>query len=201
MKVIGLCGGSGSGKGTVARLLMKYGIFTVDTDAVYHNITSHKSECLDALVAAFGEQILSKSGGLDRKRLSEIVFSGDNAAMRRAELNKIAHKYVLKATREKIAAFEASGAAAVTVDAPLLFESGFDSECDAVLAVLADENSRIARIMRRDGVTERDAVLRIRSQLPDEYLREKADYVIENNGTPCDLLSGVEEVAAKILND
>ncbi|MBO7302890.1 MAG: dephospho-CoA kinase, partial [Clostridia bacterium] len=96
MKILGLCGGSGSGKGTVARLLLKYGIPTIDTDGVYHNITSRKSECLDALVNAFGSEIIGESGALDRKRLSEIVFSSPDAATRRAELNKIAHKHVLQ---------------------------------------------------------------------------------------------------------
>ena len=201
MKIIGLSGGSGSGKGTVARLMLKAGIPTIDTDAVYHSLTAGKSECLDALCSEFGDGIISPSGALDRAALAKIVFCGPDADLKRAALNKIAHKYVLDETRMMLSDYEHSGAPAVTVDAPLLFESGFDAECDKIIAVLADEKIRIGRIVERDRISAEQARMRIKSQLTDEFLRSKADYVIVNNGDVADLASCVSDVVKDILKD
>ena len=106
LKIIGLCGGSGSGKGSVAELFLEYGIPSVDTDAVYHDITSSPSPCLDALVAEFGTDILTPDGALDRKKLSGIVFFGQDSIKRREKLNAISHKYVLAKTREILSVYE-----------------------------------------------------------------------------------------------
>ena len=196
MKVIGLCGGSGSGKSTVSQIFLERGIPSVNTDAVYHDLTSRKSPCLDALVSEFGEEILNENGALDRRALSKIVFSGDVSSENRRKLNLISHKFVLDATRDMLKAFKKDGAKAALVDAPLLFESGFNKECDAIIAVIADEKTRISRIIARDNITENAAKLRINSQLPDAYLQENSDYVIDNSGD----ISETENAAIKVLN-
>ena len=200
MKVIGLCGGSGSGKGTVAEIFSVFGIPSVDTDKVYHELTSKKSDCLDALVSEFGEKILTEDGALDRKILSSMVFGDDIAAIRRQTLNKITHKYVLERTREILRYYEEMGAKAAIVDAPLLFESGFDKECDIIIAVVSDLNVRVERIMMRDGISEMAATLRVKTQLPNDYLSSRADYVIENSGSLDEVERSVTEIAEKILN-
>jgi len=196
LKVIGLCGGSGSGKSTVSQIFLERGIPSVNTDAVYHDLTSRKSPCLDALVSEFGEEILNENGALDRRALSKIVFSGDVSSENRRKLNLISHKFVLDATRDMLKAFKKDGAKAALVDAPLLFESGFNKECDAIIAVIADEKTRISRIIARDNITENAAKLRINSQLPDAYLQENSDYVIDNSGD----ISETENAAIKVLN-
>lgn len=196
MKVIGLCGGSGSGKSTVSQIFLERGIPSVNTDAVYHDLTSRKSPCLDALVSEFGEEILNENGALDRRALSKIVFSGDASSENRRKLNLISHKFVLDATRDILKAFKKDGAKAALVDAPLLFESGFNKECDAIIAVIADEKTRISRIIARDNITENAAKLRINSQLSDAYLQENSDYVIDNSGD----ISETENAAIKVLN-
>ena len=201
MKVIGLCGGSGSGKGTVAEIFSVFGIPSIDTDKVYHELTSRKSECLDALVNEFGNGILNDAGGLDRRALSSIVFGDGAAAVRRQTLNEITHKFVLERARNILKDFEDMGAKAAIVDAPLLFESGFDKECDIIIAVIADINVRIKRIMARDGITERSATLRVKTQLPDDYLSMRADYVIDNSGSLDDVEKNVTEIAVKILEE
>lgn len=200
MKVIGLCGGSGSGKGTVASIFAKLGIPAIDTDAVYHTLTSEKSPCLDALVEQFGDGILASNGSLDRKKLTEIVFYGDNSEINRQILNKIAHKHVLDKTRELISEYRKEGKHAAIVDAPLLFESGFDKECDLVIAVTASENKRLERIMKRDKISIEKAKLRIRAQLPDEYLAANSKYTVKNEGNLSDLKVAVENIAKEILN-
>jgi len=199
LKVIGLCGGSGSGKGTVAEIFSVFGIPSIDTDKVYHELTSKKTDCLDALVKEFGSDILTEDGILDRRALSSIVFGDGAAAVRRQTLNKITHKFVLDRAREILRDFELMGAKAAIVDAPLLFESGFDKECDIIIAVVADMKVRIDRIMLRDGISENAATLRVKTQLPDDYLSSRADYVINNSGSFDEVERSVSEIAEKIL--
>ena len=200
MKIIGLCGGSGSGKGTVSVLFLKHGFRTIDTDALYHKLVSKKSKCLDALTEEFGEEILTPDGSLNRKKLSEIVFKSEASASKLASLNAITHKFVLEETRSLILRYEKMGIPAVLIDAPLLFESGFNKECDQIICVTADKDVRVERIMKRDGLTKKDAFLRVNTQLPDEYLIRNSDYNIENNKTVNELTLAVDEVARKILN-
>ena len=201
MKIVGLCGGSGSGKGTVAEIFSVFGIPSVDTDRVYHELTVRKSPCLDALVEEFGEEILDENGSLDRRALSLLVFGDGAAAVKRKKLNEIAHKFVLDETRRILKEFESLGAQAALVDAPLLFESGFDKECDLIIAVVADLNIRIDRIMMRDGLEEKAATLRLKSQLPDDYLASRSDFVIKNNKSLDELEKEVVEVVNKIINE
>ena len=197
MKIIGLCGGSGSGKGAVAEIFTDAGIPVVDTDNVYHIITSSDSECLRELTAFFGNTVISDSGALDRTSLARIVFA-DGAGEKHKKLNEITHKHILLKTREMIYAFANDGYEFSVVDAPLLYESGFDKECDAVIAVVADRDIRIARIIKRDGLTEEQAIRRIDSQMNEAELRQRADYVISNNGTISDLEEKVKSIIGKI---
>ena len=196
MKVVGLCGGSGVGKGYCSALFFECGIPAIDTDKVYHDLVSSGSDCLDELIAYFGKSIVSDSGALDRRELSRIVFS-DKSAL--AELNRITHKHILAKTRDMIAEFEKTGYRAVLIDAPLLFESGFDKECDLILGVVADDAVRIARITKRDGITETAANKRISSQLTNDEIAKKCDYVIVNNGECDTLLDEIRALAEKIL--
>lgn len=182
MKIIGLAGGSGSGKGTVSKIFLTLGIPSIDADAVYHNITSHKSPCLDALVLEFSPDILNLDGGLDRGKLSQIVFNSDNAEIKHKKLNEISHKFVLSEIRAMISKYEKRGFDTVIVDAPLLFESGFNKECDVIISVFAPIETRIERIISRDRIDRARALSRINSQIPDDTLRENSDYSICNDG-------------------
>ena len=196
MKVVGLCGGSGVGKGYCSRLFLEHGIPAIDTDKVYHDMVSGESPCLSELISHFGASIIADNGGLDRRRLSEIVFS-DKSALE--DLNRITHKHILAKTKDMIADFETAGYGAVLIDAPLLFESGFDKECDLVLGVVADDEARISRIMHRDGITEARARGRISSQLSNDEIEKRCDYTIINNGDSSALLEQVRSLTEKIL--
>ena len=103
--------------------------------------------------------------------------------VKRSLLNRISHKHVWDKTKEIISYLKKSGAEFVMIDAPLLFESGFNKECDFVIAVTADMDIRIERIIKRDGIDKNAATLRIKSQLPDNYLVENSDFHIENSGS------------------
>lgn len=190
MKIIGLCGGSGSGKGAVSSLFDAYGIPSIDTDAVYHDITSHPSDCLDALASEFGPSVVN-AGRLDRATLREIVFNAPGSAEKLNRLNAITHKYIIDETEKIISAYEKDGFRGVIIDAPLLFESGLDKRCDTVIAVLANREVRIARIMLRDGITLDAARARIDSQLSDAELVNRANIIIRNDGTIDELKSAV----------
>ncbi len=201
MKVIGLAGGSGTGKGTVCAAFEKYNITSIDTDDVYHKLTSTvDSPCLEALRSEFGESVINSDGILDRARLAKIVFAEDGA-LKLERLNKITHSFVLAEVRKIIGTLSDRGYDAVLVDAPLLFESGFDKECDIILCVISEKNARINRIMTRDNITRDEAVKRIDAQLDDEILIQKSDYIIYNNGTVEALERDVADIANKIKNN
>ena len=197
MIVIGLCGGSGSGKGSVARIFAAHGIPSVDCDAVYHKIVGSPGGCLDELVGEFGTGILSY-GILDRRALAETVFS-DKTGTRVKRLNAITHKYVIAEAERMMDGYRKDGVRAVVFDAPLLFESGYDKKCDVTVAVIADRSRRVARIMERDGLTADAARRRIDAQLSDDFLIKNSDYVIHNNGTTADLTKAADELIDKIL--
>ena len=195
IKVIGLCGGSGSGKGVVSAFFSEFGYLTVDTDKVYRNITDTKSPCLDALIVEFGSKILNENGTLDRRVLAGMVFAD---SVKLNKLNLITHKFVLDEVRRMIREAEKVGYAGVVVDAPLLYESGFDKECDLVIAVIADKKLRIKRIIERDKITETEAIRRIDSQKSDDELKVLSDFFIDNNGDTAALRVELMKLLEKI---
>ena len=190
MIVIGLTGASGAGKGEVSRLFNDRGIPSIDTDEVYRRLIQSPSPCVSELVAYFGEEILDLNGGVDRKKLADIVFcGGEEQRIHLANLNRITHKHILRSCRISMNHFQERGATGCIVDAPLLFEASFEKECDYVIAVVADREPRINRIMRRDFITRAEAVARIDAQKDDSYYIERSDFVIHNDGH-IDLLAG-----------
>lgn len=183
MLIIGLTGPSGAGKGVVASLLARYGVPSIDTDAVYHALLVPPSDCLDELVGRFGASILSPDGTLDRAALSALVFDpADPDAL--TDLNRISHRYVLDEVRRILKSYRDAGTPAVLVDAPQLFESGFDAECDRVLSVLAPRDVRLSRIMARDGLSPERAAARLDAQLSEQIFRERSDGIIVNDVAP-----------------
>ena len=193
MLTIGLTGPSGAGKGTVASLFARYGVPSIDTDAVYHDLLVPPSACLDELTARFGEAILSDQGTLDRKALAAVVFApGHEQDL--ADLNRMTHRHVLCEVRRLLAIYKAEGKSAVLVDAPQLFESGFDTECDFVLAVIASREARMSRIMARDGLDKARATARLDAAKPDSFFREYANAVICNQGAVEDMDAEVRKL-------
>jgi len=179
MKIVGVTGPSGSGKSELCKLFENKSIPYINTDNIYHQLLIPPSDCLDELVLAFGDDILHEDKTLNRKKLAVIVFTNKDSL---AKLNKITHKHIIKKTKEILKAYEANGKRIVVVDAPLLFESGFDSECDITISVLADKNIRKSRIIARDNLSEAEAEKRINAQYTDDFYKGKSNYTIYNNG-------------------
>ncbi len=195
MKIVGLCGTSGSGKGVASRFFESLGCFVVDTDKLYHGMITGDSECSRDIIACFGETIKNEKGGINRERLGEIVFSDKNNLQM---LNSVAHKHVRLALHEIAEKKRNEGTDVLIYDAPLLFEANMQHECDFTVAVTADKETRIKRIMKRDCITSEKANKRISSQHTDEFFSENCDFVIENNRDTAHLLIGVKNVLDKI---
>ena len=181
MKILGLTGPSGAGKGAVCTIFQSFGIPSIDTDAVYHRLLEEGGSIRDELCASFGQGILGKNGKIDRKKLAATVFGKENTPSLLHTLNTITHKYVMARTNDLMQTLKQNGAIAVLIDAPLLFEAGIDHECDAVIGVLADREERLCRITERDGITKEAAEMRINAQKSDAFYRSSCQYILENN--------------------
>ena len=190
MKIVGLCGGSGSGKRMVGTHICALGYPYIDTDEVYHDLTSHMSPCLEELVLNFGFEILSGTS-LNRAILRDIVFSDKEKL---ALLNSITHKYILEHTMRLLDEYKAGNNEMAFIDAPVLFESGFDKLCSVIVCVVADKDIRINRIIERDRISRDAAIKRINSQIDDKKLIELSDFCIYNNGSIDELNKNVEEI-------
>ena len=183
MIIVGITGGSGSGKSTAARFLVQKGAKCIDADLVYHSLIEKPSDCTRALSQEFGTSVLTVDGALDRRALSKIVFaSTDSGRSALTRLNEITHRYVWEECKKQLEAFRLANVCVTVLDVPLLFESGMDKLCDVTVAFIASKEIRLARIINRDGITKEAAEARIAAQPSNEYYKERADYVIENNG-------------------
>jgi dephospho-CoA kinase len=196
MKIIGLTGGSGAGKGEVCKAFLNFGIKAIDTDKISREVTKKDSECLRELVEIFSNVILNIHGELDRKKLAEIAFSSkENLEI----LNKITHRHILNKCKAIMLDMRKNGAKSVIIDAPLLFESGFYKNCDIIISVIANLEKRIERIINRDNITPEQAERRIKNQKNDEFFIKNSDYVIYNNSDYADVYIQVSKIYDSIF--
>lgn len=194
-EVIGLTGQTGAGKSTVRELFKAKGAAVIDADAVSHDIADNDLSCLTDIVEHFSCIVLNDKGKLNRKALGRIVFSDQKKL---AVLNKIMFPYIVSAIKGKVTAYEHAGAQMIVIDGATLIESGCSKMCSVLISVTAEEETRLTRIIHRDGISKRDAVRRVSAQHPEEFYIEASDYVIKNNGTPGDLEREAERVLDKI---
>ena len=184
MKIIGLTGGTGSGKGVVSRLLFDMGAFIIDSDKIAHDIILKGKPAYNELVGYFGSSVLDGDGEIIRKKLGEIVFKDKGEKL--DFLNSRTHKYIFEEISMELKKAESEGKTAV-IDAPLLLEGNFKSLCTEVWVVYADESTRLKRIIERDKIDVEHGKNRIASQKPWSYYESHADVVIYNSGSIDDL--------------
>lgn len=189
MRLIGLCGRSGSGKGVFSTVASQNGIFVIDCDAVYKDLVSKPTDLLSELESEFGNEII-KNGALDRRTLAPIVFSNKEKL---SKLNEISHKYV-RAEIERIVS-SLPDEMIVLLDAPTLFESGIDEMCDLIVGVIASDELCISRIIKRDNISEEEAKLRLANQNSLEFIVDNCDCIIYNDQT----LSDFEKSSIEII--
>lgn len=180
MIVIGLTGGSGSGKSTVSNVARQQGFYVIDADQVAREIVAKGQKALTEIVNAYGQEILKENGELDRKKLGDIVFTDKKKL---TLLNQITHKYILQIIKKRIETQQKQNKyKGVIIDAAILIESTLYDVCNVVWVVIADRNSRIKRIMRRDLLTHEQAEKRIDAQMSEEVMKKYADVIIDNTG-------------------
>ncbi len=202
-RVVGLTGGIGSGKTTVAGFLADLGATIVDADRIVHELQAPGQPMLEDLAAEFGREILDASGALDRKALGAIVFADPDARLR---LGRIVHPKVgIEMLRQVTAAREARVPLAVA-DIPLLYEGrreGRDTAgalgVEGVILSWVPVEVQIARTMERDDCTREAAVARIRAQIPIDEKRDMAEWVIDNSGNVADTERQVRQLYEKLV--
>lgn len=190
MKILGLTGGSGTGKSAACTAFARLGCGVIDADATYRTLCDTCEPMLKEIQNVFGD-VFSTDGKLDRKKLGAIVFAD---AQKLQQLNAITHPYIRQAARDAFAAYSKRGCLLCIYDAPVLFEGQMETLCDKTCAVLAARNTRIARIMARDAITEEYAALRIDAQKDDAFYRERCDYIVQNDADLDTLYTQVRKI-------
>ena len=181
IRVMGLTGNIGSGKSTVSGYLAGKGAFVLDADEISRDALKPHGGCYEAVIRAFGTDIIRDDFTVDRRKLSGIVFHDEE---KRRVLNGIIHPYVIKTMAEgAAAALKAQEERLVIFDVPLLIESGMHTMTDLNVLVYAEDEQRLARILRRDGCSEEEARSRMGSQMPQEEKRAYCQVVLDNSGT------------------
>lgn len=190
---VGLTGGLGSGKSTVAELLAARGAVIVDADAVAREVVRAGTQGFDAVVTRFGQEVVGSDGELDRAALARLVFTDPEAL---ADLNAIVHPLV--AARSDELAATAPLDAVVVHDIPLLVENRLADRFDVIVVVQADRGTRLARLAAR-GLSPAEAESRMAAQATDKQRREVADEVLHNDGDHAALARAVDRLWARLI--
>lgn len=189
MRIIGLTGPTGAGKSTLCEKFEQLGIPCINTDDIYHSITSYSSPCVKELQRTFGDEIIDERGALDRPKLAKIVFTGENSSENLEKLNAITHNYVWEETNKILTQYINRGKKMVVIDAPALFSSKvFIGACHLIISVLCDEEIRIQRVMQRDNISREQVMARISAQPSNEFFMKNSDYYITNSGNAEDMI-------------
>jgi len=174
MYIIGITGGTGAGKTSALRALKKLGALVIDCDALYHELLAGNEELKSDLETRFSGVLID--GEIDRKKLGGIVFTDPSALL---DLNAITHRYTGREVERRLENWKTQGGPVAAIDAIALIESGRSKKCDVVIGVTAPAETRISRIMKRDGITREQAEMRLKAQKPDSYYIENCDYMLE----------------------
>lgn len=194
--IIGLTGGIGAGKSTIARMLAERGAVIIDTDAIAREVVQAPSRVLDTIRKEFGDSIIRPDGTLNRAALGRIVFHDET---KRQKLNALTHPAILKRVLSLIGQQPAD--AIVVVVVPLLFESNFEKNCQAVIAVIASPAVRRSRLTARDDLSLSEIEARMRSQIDEKEYKKRGARLVRNDGSEAELQSAVDELWNRLLSE
>ncbi len=196
MFILGLTGNIGCGKSTVADMLKEFGYYHVDADVLTKDIyTQRADELYDVMLEEFGEEIFDENKIVDKKKLGPIVF-GDDKKLNK--LNSIMHPIISNMINERMILAMETGIEKVILDAALLFEGGLNLMADKVLVITCDELIQKERIKKRDLLSDKESLRRIRSQMPQDKKVYLSDYAIDNSSTVDKLRKEVEDLINRI---
>lgn len=190
--VVGLTGPTGAGKSSVTDVAKNLGFKIIDCDALARLAVEKGSDGLADIVKAFGDGVLNSDGTLNRKQLAALAFS---ASDKTELLNKTLLPHIVKLIKTQI------DVPLVLLDAPTLFESGADSLCDDVIVVLCDEKTRKERIIKRDGIDESAAELRIKAGKDDNFYIERSNNIVYNDCELSVLNLKIQKLLNKLLEE
>lgn len=195
MKVIGLTGGIATGKSTVANMFSEADIPLIDTDLIAREVLNKGTDGYNQVVEYFTEDILHTDKEINRKKLARKIFT---SSKKRKKLNSIVHPRVKEIVLEEIEKQKRLNKEIVVVDVPLLYESGFDDICDAVVVVYTSKELQIERLMDRENITKDYALMKIKAQMSLEEKVKKAKYVIDNSSSILDTKKQFNIILAEI---
>lgn len=190
MYLIGLTGGMGSGKSTVADCLRSNGIPVIDADVIAHKIMNEEST-LDKIHEIFGKNVFDKDGSLNKVKFSSVLFTN---TVKRKKLNEFVHPKVWTEMMDETEKYVTEGSKVIFLDVPLLIESGWHTRVNETWLVKADYNERIARLRLRTNLSTEEIKKRIEIQMPESEKEEYADKIINNDGT-------IEETGKQVIEE
>lgn len=196
MFTIGLTGGIGSGKSTVAQWFRKRGVAVLDADKTVHSLLQSDTSIISKLAHEFGPEILGENGEINRSKLGIRIFSDEDA---RKRLERIVHPRVIECMKDEQVTLRNKGALVCVWDVPLLIEAGFESFVDEVWVVWVPRDLQILRVLARDKLSLAEVEARIAAQWSLDDKRQQADVVIDNSGSEWETERQLEKLWEKLI--
>ena len=188
--IIGITGNSGSGKTEISKILSeRINAEIIDADKIVKKISVPENEYYKKQIELFGTEILIDNK-LNTKKIAEIIYNNSEI---REKLNKLTYKYVVDEIKKEIKKYKNKN---IVIDAPLLFESGLNKNCDITVGVIAKKEIKLERIIKRDKIRENTAESRLSIQKEDDFYIKNADFILVNNGNIKEI--NLEEICTKI---
>jgi dephospho-CoA kinase len=197
MKIIGLTGGIGSGKSTVAGFLAEMGAVILDADKIGHEVLESDQEVKNKIVATFGEEVMNSAGNIDRRKLADIVFKDHESLI---QLNLITHPFIYRRMLNIIENYQRQGVGVLIIDAPLLIEAGWATKVDEIWVTIAPKEVIIERLEKK-GMTREDIQSRMNLQITPENRMKAANLAINTDVPLPELKKAIADLWNKIRVD
>lgn len=195
--ILGLTGGIATGKSLVSDYFKSKGYPVIDADQVSRQVVEAGSLGLSQVADHFGSHILFENDELDRKKLGQLIFSDSE---KRKELNAIMHPLIRSEVLKQLNQLKKEGYDLIVLDLPLLFESSYEDQVDQVMVVHINKDLQLKRLMKRNDLSQREALQRIHSQMPLEEKMKKSQVLIDNSGTKKETFQQINTWLEKNIN-
>jgi dephospho-CoA kinase len=195
MKIVGLTGGIATGKSTVSEMLRQRGVSIIDADLIAREVVTPGKKAWKKIRRAFGDEVLSEKGEIDREKLGKLVFQDTRA---RITLNRATHPYVYREILKQMIIYFLKGTHLLILDAALLLETKTRHMVRSVIVVYTDPDTQLRRLMARDGYTSKEAIQRIQAQMPLKEKCRRADYVIDNSSSLVNTQQQVDRILKEL---